>query len=292
MKVYFYMSPRLKKYPFHEAYFDVLSQGDHAASLAEADVVHLFGTWDHHLETIAREARSMGIPYVLTPMGGISPWNMKKPTTRRPLQRLCYLRSLVRHAGAVITTTPMEKAYVMKTKWNPRTVCIANSIFTHHISHEEMIAENTEAQHDVLEKYEADKAASIAKEVVKVLSDELTAERIFLEEKSEEAPTAPQATADHYTAEQAILRQIVQIHSRMPHRNIPHSYLDELHRLLNETDYDEDLLDATLKRMKLLSFARQLFEVMAQATGLTEGFMPVEAKKGHTEKLIREYVTP
>lgn len=291
MKVFFYMSPRLKKYSFHEDYFKVLSEGDHVATLAEADVVHLFGTWDHRLATIARKAQRMGIPYVLTPMGGISPWNMKKPATRRPLHRLCYLRSLVRHAGAVITTTPMEKAYVLKTKWNLRTVCIANSIFTHHISDTEMLAEHAEAHRDVLEKYEADKAAVIAKKVVRALSDELTAERIFLEEKSEVAPKEPQNSADHYTAEQAILRQIVQIHSRMPHRNIPHSYLDELHRLLNETDYDEDLLDATLKRMKLLPFARQLFEVMTQATGLTEGFMPAEAKKGHTEKLIREYLT-
>ncbi len=49
----------------------------------------------------------------------------------------------------------------------------------------------------------------------------------------------------------AIIAQIMQIQSRMPHQNIPQKYLDDLHTLLYADDYDEDAINEELRKLKL-----------------------------------------
>ncbi len=78
----------------------------------------------------------------------------------------------------------------------------------------------------------------------------------------------------------AIIAQIMQIQSRMPHQNIPQKYLDDLHTLLYADDYDEDAINEELKKLKLDSYAASVFQAMTDKTGLTEGFMPLPAQKG------------
>ena len=70
----------------------------------------------------------------------------------------------------------------------------------------------------------------------------------------------------------AIISQVLQIKSRMPHKNIPQKYLDDLHTLLYADDYDEDAIKEELK------------------TGLTEGFMPIPAKEGRKSREILKYI--
>ena len=88
----------------------------------------------------------------------------------------------------------------------------------------------------------------------------------------------------------AIIAQIMQIQSRMPHQNIPQKYLDDLHTLLYADDYDEDAINEELKKLKLDSYAASVFQAMTDKTGLTEGFMPLPAKKGRKSKEILKYV--
>ena len=82
----------------------------------------------------------------------------------------------------------------------------------------------------------------------------------------------------------------MQIQSRMPHKNIPQKYLDDLHTLLYADDYDEDAIHEELKKLKLDSYAASVFQAMTDKTGLTEGFMPLPAKKGRKSREILKYV--
>lgn len=87
-----------------------------------------------------------------------------------------------------------------------------------------------------------------------------------------------------------IIAQILQIKSRMPHQNIPQNYLDSLHTLLYADNYDEDAINEELKTLKLSSYAAAVFQAMTEKTGLTEGFMPLPAKKSRKSKEILRYV--
>ena len=86
------------------------------------------------------------------------------------------------------------------------------------------------------------------------------------------------------------IAQIMQIKSRMPHQNIPQKYLDDLHTLLYADDYDEDAIKQELAEKKLSSYAASVFQTMTDKTGLTEGFMPIPAKKGRKSKEILKFV--
>ena len=88
---------------------------------------------------------------------------------------------------------------------------------------------------------------------------------------------------------QAIIAQIMQIKSRMPHQNIPQRSLDDLHTLLYADDYDEDAIKQELAEKKLSSYAASVFQTMTDKTGLTEGFMPI-LKKGRKSKEILKFV--
>ncbi len=87
-----------------------------------------------------------------------------------------------------------------------------------------------------------------------------------------------------------IIAQILQIKSRMPHQNIPQNYLDSLHTLLYADNYDEDAINEELQTLKLSGYAAAVFQAMTEKTGLTEGFMPLPAKKSRKSKEILKYV--
>lgn len=82
----------------------------------------------------------------------------------------------------------------------------------------------------------------------------------------------------------------MQIKSRMPHKNIPQKYLDDLHTLLYADDYNEDAICQELAQLKLSSYAASVFQAMTEKTGITEGFMPLPAKKGSKSREILKYV--
>ena len=80
MNVYLFIDRRKKSVDVHGEYAQLLREGcETADTLAEADVVHLLGAWSFKAARIARCARRMGIPYMVTPLGAVSPWNRTHP---------------------------------------------------------------------------------------------------------------------------------------------------------------------------------------------------------------------
>ena len=42
----------------------------------------LLGGWDYKLSRTAHKAKRIGVPYVIVPLGDLSPWNLKHPLSR------------------------------------------------------------------------------------------------------------------------------------------------------------------------------------------------------------------
>lgn len=257
MKIYLFISKQKKQYAMYKEYIEALHQNfDIAHSLVDTDIVMILGAWTMKGARIASKARQMGIPYIVCPLGDISERNRKNPHIKRCLQTAIYQKAAIRQADLLIATTPMEKAYLDKLDWNKHTTLIRYFGYSHLTSESAMTDDWNEANRSTLADFEQNKAEAIA-----------------------------QQTKD------AIIAQIMQIQSRMPHKNIPQKYLDDLHTLLYADNYDEDAIKEELNKLKLSHYAASVFQAMTEKTGLTEGFMPIPAQKGSKSKEILKYVT-
>ncbi len=256
MKVYLFISKEKKLLKMYLPYTDALCQQfDITKNLADADIVLILGAWTIKGAQLAQQARKMGIPYIVCPLGDISHRNCTNPYLKRRLQILGYQKAMLRNAALIIATTPAESDYLSKLNWNKNLRLIRYFGYSHLTTEDSMIEDWNGINTATFSNYERHKAEIIATQ-----------------------------TKD------AIVAQIMQIKSRMPHQNIPQKYLDDLHTLLYADDYDEDAINEELNKLKLSNYAAAVFQAMTEKTGLTEGFMPQPAHKGRKSKEILKYV--
>lgn len=256
MKIYLFISKQKKHYAMYKPYIAILQQKfDIASTMADADIVMIFGAWTMKGAQLARKARKMGIPYIVCPLGDLSDRNRKNPYLKRCLQSAIYQKSMYRNANLVIATTPMEKLSLEKLAFNKNIQLIRYFGYSHLTSEYSMKEDWDQADSTTFDEFERCKAEKIAEQ-----------------------------TKD------AIVAQIMQIESRMSHQNIPMKYLDDLHTLLYADDYDEDAITEELNKLKLSHFAASVFQAMSKKTGITEGFMPLPAKQGSKSREILKYV--
>lgn len=224
-------------------------------SMADADVVMLMGAWTMKGARLAKQARRMDIPYIVCPLGDLSEYNCKSPKLKRTLQKAIYLKTMCRKAEAVVATTPMEQEYLARQGWN-KNVQLVRYFGYSHLATEQSTTDEWKATHaSTLADHEKRKAEWIAS-----------------------------------LTQEPIVAQIMQIKSRMPHKNIPQPYLDDLHALLYADNYDEDAVNEQLRKLKIDPFAASVFQAMTEKTGLTDGFMPLPAKKSRKSREILTYV--
>ncbi len=256
MKVYLFISKPKKMLKMYLPYTEALShQLDTTKQLEDADIVLILGAWTMEGAQLARKSRKMGIPYIVCPLGDLSERNRKNPQFKRSLQSLLYQKAMYQKAELIIATTPMEKDYLTKLGWNKSVSLIRYFEYSHLTSEEVMMDDWNNADTKTLDEFERRKAEAIAAQT-----------------------------------KEAIVAQVLQIQSRMPHKNIPQKYLDDLHALLYADDYDEDAINEEFDKLKLSNYAASVFQAMTDKTGLTEGFMPLPAKKGRKSKEILKYV--
>ncbi len=256
MKVYLFISKQKKLLKMYLPYTEALSHKlDITKSLVDADITLILGAWTIEGARLARLSKKMGIPYIVCPLGDISERNRKNPYIKRSLQTAMYQKTMYQKADLIIATTPMEKEYLTKLGWNKNISLVRYFGYSHLTTENAMIEDWQETDTSTLADFEQRKAEAIASQ-----------------------------TKD------AIIAQIMQIHSRMPHKNIPQKYLDDLHTLLYADDYDEDAINEELTKHKLSNYAASVFQAMTEKTGLTEGFMPLPAQKGRKSKEILKYI--
>lgn len=256
MKVYLFISKQKKLQKMYLPYTEALQQKlDIASSLVDADIVMILGAWTMKGARLAKNARKMGIPYIVCPLGDISDRNRMNPHFKRSLQTAMYQKSMYRKANLVIATTPMEQDYLTKLGWNKNISLIRYFGYSHLTSESVMLEDWKKNDTTTLSTFEQKKTEEIAEQT-----------------------------------QDAIVAQVMQILSRMPHKNIPQKYLDDLHTLLYADNYDEDAVNTELSKLKLTDYAASVFQAMTERTGLTEGFMPLPAKQGRKSKEILKYV--
>lgn len=240
----------------YKAYIETLQQRlDIADNIEDADVVLFLGAWSHQGFRLAQRSRKMGIPYIVCPLGDISERNCHNPGMKRSLQTFVYQKAMCRAAELLIATTPLEKEYLASLAWNSHISLIRYFGYSHLTSESAMTEDWQGADTITFTNYEKRKAEAIAAKT-----------------------------------DEPIIAQIMQIKSRMPHRNIPQKYIDDLHTLLYADNYDEDAIHAELAKQKLDKYAAAVFDAMTEKTGLTEGFMPLPARKGRKSRQILKYI--
>ena len=256
MKVYLFISKTKKLLKMYLPYTEAISQQlDTTKQLADADIVLILGAWTMEGAQLARKSRKMGIPYIVCPLGDISERNYKNPKFKRSLQSFFYQKTMYQKANLIIASTPMEKAYLAKLGWNKNISLIRYFGYSHLTTEGATMEDWANANTTTLDDFEHRKAEAIAAKT-----------------------------------KEAIVAQILQIQSRMPHKNIPQKYIDNLHTLLYADNYDEDAINKEFENLKLSSYAASVFQAMTDKTGLTEGFMPLPAKKGRKSKEILKYL--
>ena len=73
MKVFLFVSKQKKLYKMYMPYLDALNkQLDIVKQMADADIVLIVGAWTIKGAQLARQARKMGIPYIVCPLGDVS----------------------------------------------------------------------------------------------------------------------------------------------------------------------------------------------------------------------------
>jgi len=256
MKVYLFISKHKKALPMYQPYVEALNKKlDITNNLVDADIVLILGAWTRKGARIAKKSRKMDIPYIVCPLGDLSERNRRNPLLKRNLQTIMYQKAMYKHADLVIATTPMERDRLEKMGWNKHIALIRYFGYSHLITEEGSTENWQDTNASTLDGFEQRKAEGINKQT-----------------------------------QQPIVAQIMQIQSRMPHKNIPQKYLDDLHTFLYADDYDEDAINEELKKLRLDGYAASVFQAMTDKTGLTEGFMPLPAKKGRKSKEILKYV--
>lgn len=86
--------------------------------LESTDLVHLHGVWEPLNMQVARLARSVGVPYMISLRGMLDDWSMAQRGLKKRLHLLLAGRTMLSHAFAVHCTAKLELE--QSSKWFPR----------------------------------------------------------------------------------------------------------------------------------------------------------------------------
>lgn len=96
-------------------------------AVTDYDIVHIFGCWSNSACLLANKAYRHRVPYIVTPLGGLQPWEMEHHRHTLLLQRQ---KNLVEKASAVHVCGKLEQETFAKVGWNKRVCQIKNPVLT------------------------------------------------------------------------------------------------------------------------------------------------------------------
>ena len=91
-------------------------------AIAAADVVHVHGLWEQVQHEAATAARRRGVPYVVTPHGMLSPWNLARSKWGKKLFLWWRVRSDLDGAAAIHFTCDTERDLVAPLKLKAKPI--------------------------------------------------------------------------------------------------------------------------------------------------------------------------
>ncbi len=110
--------------------------GEHRQTLQlnEFDIIHFFGSWSNASYIMATKAYAHGVPYIVTPLGGLQPWETAKRKHTILLRRQ---KRLVEHAAAIHVCGKLEHENFISLGWNKRVATVKNPVLTSQITFDE-----------------------------------------------------------------------------------------------------------------------------------------------------------
>lgn len=96
------------------------------------DIVHVHGCWSYHTAAFLFTADRRGFYTVLSPLGGLQPWVIKKKFWKRILPKIIGYQYLAVHrAGVIHATGMMEQENIKHLHWNKKVEIVKNALVTH-----------------------------------------------------------------------------------------------------------------------------------------------------------------
>jgi glycosyltransferase involved in cell wall biosynthesis len=92
------------------------------AAVAAADIVHVHGLFEDAQHHGARAAQRRGVPYVITPHGMLSPWNMSRNRLFKRIYLAVRLRKNLNQAAALHFTSEVERDLVAPLGLRPKAI--------------------------------------------------------------------------------------------------------------------------------------------------------------------------
>lgn len=123
-----------------EAYVNLVTSDTKkdAIRLSDYDIIHIFGCWSNSAYRLASRAYEHNVPYLLTPLGALQPWEMAQHCRSLLFSRQHKLTS---KAAAVHVCGKLEQETFTHLGWNKRQEVIKNPVLTSQISFEEAAAQ-------------------------------------------------------------------------------------------------------------------------------------------------------
>lgn len=94
------------------------------------DIIQLQSIWSYSYHQIAKIARSLKIPYIITPRGMLEPWSLAQSKWKKMLAMLLYQKTDLQNASCIFTTADMEAKHVHDLGINVPCSVIPNGIET------------------------------------------------------------------------------------------------------------------------------------------------------------------
>lgn len=210
------------------------------------DIVHVFGLWNKHYADIIAEFTSHEIPVVFTSLDGLPPLIGK---TCKMSTHAYYIRKITKAATITQVCGTIEEGIVKSISKKARLKIIMNPSYTSLTSREKLLDNMEQLYENVASIHERRIRSNIRSRV--------------------ETLTHCDDTAKEICFQMLYLKYLL-------HRGcIPRSSINELASTLTTSDYNEDNLALTIKKLGIFKMASRAMKVMSNLGILTEGFMPM-----------------
>ncbi len=146
------LSSRLAQALGSHATVDLLHdlQGVSAESLKSYTLVHVMGCWADQCASLASRARTLRLPVVCSPLGGLQPWVLKQHHSSRQYSAC---QQAISGASAVHVCSPLELATFTQLGWNKRMALIKNPVLTSLTTFDEMSAKTLSLYRKVIDSH-------------------------------------------------------------------------------------------------------------------------------------------
>ena len=296
-------------------------------AVSDPDIVHVHGCWNYKVAHEAMQARRRGARLVLTPHGGLEPWVISdRRKNGKPSTMLRWQRRLVEHSYVVIAQGNMEAEALARLGWNPRVETVRNAVVTNSITPEAMLQHTQEVYRKVMDSNTLELMSDEAKLLLKLLLKAgITGDRRWVTEQTPDIDEQQWrfllVYADHenvrtiidqgarllgishpfietekiksylptdYCKPKPEAHDVASLVSELHHCQPTLRHLVELDRTLRKNNIKEDRLVDVLDENRLLKFFCRLLCLLAEQTGLDEGFMPAQPLNDRQTQTIRK----